>query len=562
MLVMMNLAFSTALSALLAVPVSQEPAQESAIFDLSALSVGTDRPPLLSVMDLFRWDHPIAPEVAFEALNAGRLVDLFEQVLNLGGSGAMRYVGGSDGSESLSIVASAEDLELARQLYGFLESSMNGSRKFEVLSFDASQVSPAINSSGSVLSPEDADKRIQAVRSSGVDLERWAFSARPGRTMLVSNEDTIPFLGDYDAEIAQGAFLYTPVTFYPRLGPLLCARATPAGDAARLSLFLQNTEAVGPVETRMVTFGGMTVSEQAQASLMHSTMPLERLEVQSHGFGIQVALRSGEAVELSIDQSAGGSDPASYLIRCLDAGSGAVHRAKFGDRELFLIDPGASHRGSIQLDTEYRLFPANALEFDSESYAKFSVEEWGPVIDRLRQEGSSGASSPLGPFVSYVTKNGNRVSAGIEAYFKQLESPDLAHRVLTTTVEAGGESVARFRLPCLEGSRGFAFSVRGSLRIAGADSEVAQFASVIEPEVAPVMEGAVFSWHARAGGEVSLEAAVRSGEPSVISLGEIGKGILDRMPLRSLYDRRGLVDGVAELGSQGGSGLEAHIQLQ
>ncbi len=560
MLVMMNFVFSTALSALLAAPVFQEPARESAIFDLGALSGQVNHVKKgLTVMDPFRWASSQEVEFSSDDLHPGRFVDLFEQVLD---GGSMHSVSGSGDSLLLSITASAANLETARQLYRFLESSLSSSRQFEVLSFDSSQVSPANNSPGFVLSPEDAGRRIEEVRSSGADVERWALTIRPSRSALVSNESTIPFLADYDVEIAQGAYIFDPVTCFPRLGQLLCARATPAGDAARLSLFFRKTEALGAPHARSVTFGGLTVSEVAQASSLDSAMPLEQLEVQSHGFGIQVALRSGEAVELSIERSAAGADRASYLIRCLDAGPGAVHRGTFGDLELVLIDPGASHQGSIRLVQENRLFPLDPSGNTPEATVRLPREEQGPVIDRLRRAGSSGGSGQLGPYVTFLMNANDSSTEGVDAYFDELESSDLAHRFVTATVAEGGEPVARFQMPCLAGSRGFAFSARGSLRIVDAEVEVAQNVSVIEPEVAQVMEGAAVVWHARNGGQVSMEASVRSGESSVLALGEIGKGILDRLPLRFLHDRRGLVDGAAELGSQGSSGLGALVQLR
>ena len=556
---------SLALVLLAPASIAQQSTIGTAVFDIGSLPTTTDEGASdLTIFDPFMLEENWGErKIETESFNSGPLVQLFKSVLDLDNEVDQYIV--TRGDSDLILTADAQRLELARQLYEFLRSSLGVTRQFEVLAFDTTEAGLPNTPSGAVLSAADASQRVDALTASGSEVKRWVLSVDSGRTALLRSESTVPFVYSYNVEIASEAFAYDPRICNPRLGDLLAARAAPAGDATRLSLFLRHTEAIGELEALNLDYGGFVGDEaNGEAHELYSSMTIERLDVAFHGFGIQVILGEGEAIELTIEGGGTEGGRAGYLIRSLTKEPGAVSRFQVGEvgspAELLLVE--SEEQGAVGLYANYELTPFRHGSKSEGKSVRLPAGDPRQIVNRVRGVGNGLFGGQIGFKAAYLYVPDAQSELELGAALATTASGSPRHRVLAASVDAGSNSVAKFKIPTLDGVSGFAFVAQGGLRISDAQVEVATGASVRVPEVNAVYEGAFFEWQAHEGGSVSIEAASSIGKGRQVPLGSIGRGIVEPHSQQLLRDRQSLVSGKAELGVRGGDGLGATVTLQ
>ena len=547
------------LPALLALHLSDgEQQTATATVELGAFAVTQDEGPEgLALLDPFAWLDNSRAGVEGEDLNPRDVLDLLDRFFGRGQRGLQaRTVAEGSGAYSVKLEGTNEQIAQAREILGFLEEQLHAPRRFEVLAFRSAGVSPAVDSSGSVLSPEETEARIAAIAMSGTDVRRYTLSVRPGQTGTIHLREERSFVADYDVEIAAGAFAYDPRICMPRIGDLLVARAKGEGDGSRLSLVLRRGVAAGPVTSREMVIGGLAGREQGPVGPMNSKVVLEGLEIVTHSFGFETVLRNGESVELSIESALGDGAGSSYLVRALDVGPGPVRRLAVGDRELVLVEEEFASPDTFTFEQDGRAFADP--EWSGALYAALPSSR-GPAKEVMETDRDA---SRIGPFAFVVCgPTGPSADKLVDEIQRILPSP-ARHRVVNAEIRSDGVEFARFRFPCLAGSKGFAATSRGAMRVYDLDVEVAANASVVDPSVEPILEGALCIWDTRGRGSVELEAAVGKGPETTLTLEGIGHGMIDRTPRTRIADTRSLAGGEAELGVQGGPGLSAIVRLQ
>ncbi|MEN8162228.1 MAG: hypothetical protein ABFS41_19310, partial [Myxococcota bacterium] len=113
-----------------------------------------------------------------------------------------------------------------------------------------------------VVSTDEAERLVAGLVARGASHREHAFQLSAGRTAAVDQIRKVPFLFDYDVEIAQGCFIYDPIVRSAEAGLRMLARGVPVPGGVALAMFVGHAGAVGEIEERPLNVRGVVSAEQ------------------------------------------------------------------------------------------------------------------------------------------------------------------------------------------------------------------------------------------------------------------------------------------------------------
>jgi hypothetical protein len=340
-----------------------------------------------------------------------------------------------------------------------------------------------------VLSLDEAKRFVDGALARGAAHVHQTLRLAPGRTAALERARELPFLGDYDVEIAQGAFIYDPIIFRIRDGFRGLLRATTVPGGTALSVLWLQEDVLGDVRERPVVLNGIVGREQRGGfDLVTGPQSMQTADVMTHALAFDSFLADGKALLAFSDVEHKGATYRQVLV--LRRGAGA--------QSTFLKVPlSTGGRMLVVLNAE----TFGAPQFAISSGAGLNNDWPHPyALAELRSETSNFLQDQLGrlnqwwnvgPWVFALTDPAWDGPAAAE-----LERLAGSIRPATDLIELGvelsspsGGVAARWKVPTLGGrSVGAVAGVTG-LALADFDVDVAQFAAVSDPILQPTFQG-------------------------------------------------------------------------
>jgi hypothetical protein len=462
--------------------------------------VTSPRAQLAAVFDALQYDE----------LRSFELLDLLGQVLgdDLRREGRELSVDGP----LLSVLAPSSLHEQVRAVLETLTGALSASALVRLDVLTLGEGGGDLGSAG-MIGDDEAAARISALVGRGAQHRTTTVELSVGRTAVVDAHREIPFLFDYDVEIAQVTQVFAPVMGQTRDGMRLILRGSGLPGGLALSCVCVRSERLGEHgKIPLVLQGLVNQGEGAGLQVMPGPVHLQSPDVLARALAFDTLLPDGKALALTLEgtlgkartrelvllRRAGGALPffvvrpvprTSRTLIALDAGLFRPARFSFTDEPWLNPQGGRVPNPIASLDTELSSFLMEWLK------ARFSV--W----------------RRFGPWILIVTDpSWDRDSAAqLERLVKSIRSPAGPRTVgIDLRGGEGGPSV-RVRLPLLDGSNAGLALARGRTALLGYDVEVAQGSAAPDPIVDAVFDGLVLS--------LGLQGAMLSARGVAQSLG-------------------------------------------
>jgi hypothetical protein len=485
---------------------------------------------------------------------AFELLDLLNQILGdeLRREGREMVVEG----EALSVLAPPAVQQQVRVLLEGLEQSMAGEAALRV---DFLPLAENASEPATLLSEEEAQKLVGAT-SGG---RSYSVQLAAGRTAVLDARRTVPFLFDFNVEIAQGVCAFDPILAEASTGMRLALRASAAPGGTVLALLFQDSALRSQREFELALAGLVTQTDKPP-TWIDGPKFLQIPEVDLVACASTTFLPDGKALAYTFESDLGGKKARQVVVlRKLAStlGSYVARKIPGSNRSLIVLDAGLFRGPSFE--AEFELIDGFGLR-SPQVTASLSFESSTFLVDWLRPRFS--IWRPLGPWVLIVTDPAWDRDAGaqLERLVKGL-TPRTALTEASLTLSAGGARLVRARMPLLEGSQAGLVVGHGRTAVVDYDIEVAQNASVHDPEVAALFEGLACKLTGWAGGAALQGLAQLTSPGGLVEAGGEGLGAFERPEFRSLrFNERARVgDGrplrvgpQAEKGEAGGLALE------
>jgi hypothetical protein len=408
----------------------------------------------------------------------------------------------------------------------------------------------------SVLAAADAEKLLASLAQGG---RRASFQLdlRPGATGTVEVTNVQDIVLDYDAEIAQAAAILDPIVAVVRTGLRLNVRAAAAPGGSWLAVLLRSGEPVGPVQDVELGFRSKIVAQERDLGDVLAA-DVQSITVENRSIALNTFLAEGRA--LVIQAAIGTQDRKGAAVFVLRA------KGKALPRELRHVPAAGAERAILALPWGFAVPPCLRFAGDdglfastrsSEFPGRWSIQsdEGGFVVgfdqpgaellfDHLRGDDPSRLVDQRGPWV-FVTREPGYEPPAVpleppETVLARLSPSPRLFQLAFTLKRTGpdGGVVARLVVPARASEPLLAVLGTEQSRVFDYDVEVAQSATVADPDVYSAFEGLVV--HARPSvtlrGELVLglrakgraqRGAPRQFDPGAKQLGPIPQGNAD-----------------------------------
>lgn len=435
----------------------------------------------------------IEHSLEYADLASFELLDLLTQVLGdeLRREGRELLVEG----HTLTVLAPPSLHEQVRAILAGLEATLAGTVALRV---DVLSLAESGGEAGGELAPagllgeEEASQLVGALVARGAKHESFALALSAGRTARVEAFRRIPFLFDYDAEIAQSMAVLEPVMAETRAGTRLALRGLPVAGGLALSTLLLRSDLVGPMGTLPLS-GKVLLSapEGGPSEFLDGPDSIQSPDVLVRGLAFDAFLPEGKALALTLEASLGKVRSRELVLlrrQGVGASSYVARPIPRTNRTLIALDAGLFRRPRMEFDAtpwfdENGAHPSVVASFDGE-ISGFLLEWMKARFSVWRR---------FGPWLLIVTDPAwDRDSAAELDRLVQALRPETASRTVAIDLRAPGRdgaSAVRVRLPLLVGSSAGLVLARGRTAVTDYSSEVANGAGMSDPWVSSIFEG-------------------------------------------------------------------------
>jgi len=397
----------------------------------------------------------------------------------------------------LTVLAPLALHEQVRSILEALEAAMAGTApvRVDVLTLPEAggELPPA-----APVSEEEAARLVASLIQRGAKHTSYVLELSAGRSARLDAYRRIPFLFDYDIEIAQNIMVYEPVMSETREGTRLVLRGLAVPGGLSLSCLLFRSDLIGAIGSKTLALKGV-LNNTEKGSLHYADGPqhLQVPQVFQRGLAFDTFLPDGKALVLGVEAQLG-------TVKTREV---VVLRRQGGAMTSYAVRPiPRTNRTLIALDAE--LFRAPRLTADASPWwddqniaqpslvARFDGEISGFLLEWMKARFS--VWRRFGPWILIVTdpawdRDG---AAQLDKLVKSLR-PNTALTSVSLDLRAQGREAqfpVRLRVPILSGSTaGFAV-VRGETALTDFGAEVAQGAAGTDPYMSSVCEGLALSF--------------------------------------------------------------------
>lgn len=340
-----------------------------------------------------------------------------------------------------------------------------------------------------VIPEEEAARLVTSLVGRGARHESATVELSTGRTAVLDAQRSIPYLVDYDVEIAQGILVFEPVMGRTREGLRLVLRGAGVPGGLRLATVCVRSERLGPIrELELHMAGLVNQGEGAGAQRLDGPAAVQSPDLRVSAFAFDTFLPDGKALALTLETELGEARARELVLlrRAGGAlGSFLARPVPRTSRTLLALDAG--------LLWPARLACAAGWEGDELGprplvTASLDGELSGFLLQWLKARFS--VWRRFGPWVLIVTDPAwdRDAAAQLERLVKaQRAAPVL--RTLALDLRSGAGTPVRARLPVLDGSNVGLVQARGRTAVLGYRVQVAQGAAAPDPSVDSVFEG-------------------------------------------------------------------------
>ena len=446
----------------------------------------------------------IEGSLRYADLAAFELLDLLTQVLGdeLRREGRELLIEGS----VLSVLAPPGLHEQVRAVLDGLSQALAGTIPLRIdvlgLAEGGGELVPA-----GTLGEDEAAKLVAALVVRGAQHKSYSLELCAGRTVHLDAYRRIPFLFDYDVEIAQNMMVFAPVMSAIREGTRLVLHGRSAPGGVALSVLLMRSEQVGKIQTQPLTLKGLlNPPEGGGMEVLMGPGGIQSPEVLARGLAFDTFLPEGKALALTLEAKMGAASTREVVLIRRNGGamrSYVVRPIPRTNRTLIALDAGLFRPGSLHTEAEPWIDEHGALQ--PSALVKFDGEFSGFLLEWLKERFSIWRR--FGPWILIVTDPAwdRDAAAQLDRLVKSVQRSTALYDVGIDLRAQGREAnhPVRIHVPILAGSSAGMVLARGETAVTGFDVEVAQGAAVPDPFVGSVFEGVALSL---AFGETSVEA--------------------------------------------------------
>jgi len=404
---------------------------------------------------------------------------------------------------ALAVLAPEAVQEQVRAVLEALRQALAGTIVVRVDLLALGEGSPVDLVPSSVLSDDEASKLVTGLVGRGAQQRTFQLELSAGRTAWLDARRRVPFLFDYDVEIAQGAVVFDPIVPDLYDGVRIGLRGVPVNGGLALSAVLQACELVGKIPTRELSVRGMLnrvppnstpnsgAGDVLSSTLVDGPRALQTPQALVCGLALDTVLPDGKALALTLEADLGPAHTREVVILRRLGGSMAPYVARPIPR---------TNRTLIALNAEIFRTPSLAsamLEADDHGHpqaqvaANFDAEAPSFLLEWVKVRFS--VWRRFGPWLLIVTDPAWDREAGTELE-RLVQSRRSSTRLVQLSVDlrAGGRETpfpVRARLPVVAGTSVGLVLGRGFTFVSDYDVEVAQGAAVPDPWVDCLFEG-------------------------------------------------------------------------
>lgn len=461
-------------------------------------------PPVASPYRIKELDT-IEGSLRYADLAAFELLDILTQVLgdDLRREGRELLVEG----HVLNVLAPAAMHEQVRAVLDGLSEALAGTIPVRVdvlgLAAGGGELVPA-----GTLGEDEAAKLVATLVARGAQHKSYSLELCAGRTVSLDAYRSIPFLFDYDVEIAQNMMIFAPVMSATREGTRLVLHGRSAPGGVALSVLFMRSELLGKIQKRPLKLKGLVNRlEGGSIEVLDGPDGIQSPEVLARGLAFDTFLPEGKALALTLEAQMGAASAREIvLIRRLGGvlNSYVVRPIPRTNRTLIALDAGLFRPGSLRTEANASVDDHGALQ--PSAVARFDGGFSGFLLEWLKARFSIWRR--FGPWILIVTDPAwdRDAAAQLDRLVKSLQRSTTLYSVGVDLRAQGREALypVRMRVPLLAGSSAGLVLARGETAVTGFDVEVAGGAAVPDPYVASIFEGLALSL---AFGETSVEAS-------------------------------------------------------
>ncbi|MCC6409727.1 MAG: hypothetical protein IT453_21410 [Planctomycetes bacterium] len=408
----------------------------------------------------------------------------------------------TDDDDQLHVCASADAQKLLEREFAFFGEALRSTIAVRVDVVDGDLGAQGV---ATRLPAAAADELVARAAAQG-KVRTMQLRIAPGSEVRVDNTRELRALCDYDVEVAQQALALQPMIRTYRVGTQLFARAAHVADGVQLALVLRQVDEAAPMRERMVEYVNYIANSQL-VTTPSAALLFQSPSIVQHAEALTTFLPKGEAV----------------IVRSSYANLETNTRCTFVLRALGEAPPAV--QGVDLYENGYRLDVVDLTRF-----APPRVRIAGSLLDRgegaslLEGFYSEATWNRADPFAASAVQSGDELALARERHFPSRDAlfgemlgswlvlqpssvdPAATHprnfdpaalaaiarpksTELDVTLRRGETVVARWSGSVVDGERS-AFTVGAeSLGLDSATIEIAQSASVFDPQVRVFFDG-------------------------------------------------------------------------
>ncbi len=465
------------------------------VYDLNAVAVRFDQTAqwqhtlLIEPGDPYGRMQHVNREEFFDEQGADAVADVLANVLG----DELRYEGRQMQVDDRKLIVVAPELVHARvrATLGVLEKALGGGLELAVDILTLDQVDEASWPKRFSMHAGEAEALIGAAEALGARRESHVVRLGAGRTSMLDAMKYVPFVFDYDVEIAQSAMIHDPIVKRAEIGSRLLLRGAPVGDGVALAVLAQSSRMNGPMREDRYELKGALANEKSGVTYVSGPTLFQAPEVHFRSMAFNTFLPTGGAIVFASQIELGGAATTQlWVVRHRGGSLASVHSQRIADssREVILVNtetfrpPTFSHAMASNYE-DTTGYPSLWARMDSEpsiflfDWMKYRFSVW----------------RRLGPWSIVVTDpSWDREAPEELTKLLQQWKPSADVVRLRATMNAGdgrARMPVRFGAPVRPGTKTAILIGTTSTAVFDYDVEVAQFASVGDPFVAPIFEG-------------------------------------------------------------------------
>jgi hypothetical protein len=393
---------------------------------------------------------------------------------------------------ALIVLAPPALQEQVRSILQGLEAALSGTLAVGVdvltLPEDGGELPPA-----GPLAEEEVTRLIAAAIARGAQHRSYQLELSAGRTARLDAHRNVPFLFDYDVEIAQASMVFAPVMSATREGIRLALRGLAVPGGLALSAVIVRSDLLGEIERQPLTARGMVNHlEGGPTEVLDGPNAIQSPQVLVRGLSFDTFLPDGKALALTFEAALGAARTRELVFL----------RRRGGSMSSYVVRPiPRTNRTLIALDAD--LFRLPRLRADAQPWPDGYGHLQPSVVAHFEGEPSTfllewmkvrfSVWRRFGPWILIVTDPtwDRDAAAQLDRLVKSLPPPAGLLGVAVDLRRQGREPAfpVRLRVPMLAGSSAGFVLCRGETAVTGFDVEVAQGASVVDPIVSAVFDG-------------------------------------------------------------------------